>query len=127
MHDERARQYRPLRAWTSRQAVDEAIRQADVEVLRNLPLELGMHWPDWKWAQDTCLRMADIDDAWVRANSCLGLAYVARVHGRLEKHLVKPVLIRELRRGGELQWRVIDAIEDINHLLKWKLAQKFPK
>ena len=77
----------------------------------------------WKYAQDICLRLADHSDAAIRANACLGLAYVARTQGRLEKHLVKPVLLRELRSNLEFCGRVQDAIDDINSFLKWKLGK----
>jgi hypothetical protein len=64
-----------------------------------LPLGLGDSWPDWTYAQDICLRLAEHADAAVRANACLGLAYVARTQRRLEEHLVRPgALARAIRK-----------------------------
>ena len=89
-----------------------------------LPLSLGEHFPDWKFAQDLCIKLAANEDAAVRANAVLGLAYIARTKGILEKHLVKPVILKELRENLEYKWRIEDAIEDINIFLKWNLANK---
>jgi len=96
-----------------------------MEELLVLPLALGEHFLDWKYAQDVCLRLAEHDSLLVRANACLGLAYVARTKGCLEKHLVKPILLRELRSQTKFRWRIEDAILDINHYLKWRLAHKY--
>jgi hypothetical protein len=88
-----------------------------------LPLAVGEYFLDWKYSQDECLRLAEHSSDIVRANACLGLAYVTRTKQRLEKHLVKPILLRELRYQREFRWRVEDAIKDINHYLKWHLAR----
>ena len=34
------------------------------------------------------------------------LAYIARTKGKLEKHMVKPFLLSELRENSEYQWKV---------------------
>jgi len=76
---------------------------------------------DWKSAQTICIKSFDSDDQRVRANAALGLAYIARTKGKLEKHLVKPLLVKELRENIENRWRIIDAITDINSYLGWHL------
>ena len=80
------------------------------------------HFPDWKFAQDLCIKLAANEDAAVRANAVLGLAYIARTKGILEKHLVKPVILKELRENIEYKWRIEDSISDINVFLKWNLT-----
>ena len=114
--------YRPLRVYSAKEEVERTLASGTWEDLMVLPLALGNSWHDWKYAQDVCLRLAEHADAAVRANACLSLAYVARTHGRLEKHLVKPVLLRELRSSPESCRRVQDAIDDINAFLKWRLG-----
>lgn len=89
-----------------------------------LPLRVGEYCHDWKKSQDICLSLIDDDEEAVRANAALGLAYVARTKGRLEKHRVKPALLMLLKTSQEYRWRIIDAIEDINMFLDWKIGQK---
>ncbi|WFR64522.1 hypothetical protein P9222_10515 [Paenibacillus amylolyticus] len=68
-----------------------------MEELLHLPLSVGMFHQDWKIAQNICLRVADHPNANVRANAVMGLVHTARTKGKLEKRLVKPVVLKELR------------------------------
>ena len=116
--------YQPLPILNRKEEIENLLSYGTMEELIVLPLAVGEDFPDWKYAQDICLRLADHSSDKVRANACLGLAYVARTKRRLEKHLVKPILLRELRCQTEFRWRIEDAINDINHYLKWHLAHK---
>lgn len=89
-----------------------------------LPLSIGSNCSNWKTAQDICLKLADHQDDRVSSNAILGLAYVARNHKRLEKHLVKPALLNAKRKHKEYLWRIEDAIDDINLFLKWNVGSK---
>ena len=74
-------------------------------------------------SQNICTKLSNHEDARVRANAVLGLAYIARTKGILEKHIVKPIILRELRKNIEYQWRIIDAIDDINLFMKWGIGK----
>lgn len=95
-----------------------------IEDLIVLPLSAGSNCSNWKTAQDICLRLADHEDDRVSSNAIMGLAYVARNHKKLEKHLVKPALIKARREHKEYLWRIQDAIEDINCSLNWNISNK---
>lgn len=115
--------YRPLEDVT----YEEALRLLESGTLEErilLPLRAGETMIDWKQAQTICIKSFDSDDYRVRASSALGLAYIARTKNQLEKHLVKPLLIKELRENTECRWRIIDAITDINYYLGWHLEEK---
>lgn len=116
--------YCPLPVLTNRQEVKELLVCGSMEDVLTLSLTLGEHFPDWKYAQDVFLRLAEHPSDKVRANACLGLAYIARTKQRLDKHLVKPVLLQELRAQTDFRWRIEDAFSDINHYLRWHLAFK---
>lgn len=106
---------------------DEALRILEAGTIEEsilLPLRAGETMLDWKSAQTICIKSFDSDDQRVRANAALGLAYIARTKGKLEKHLVKPLLVKELRENIENRWRIIDAITDINYYLGWHLEEK---
>lgn len=101
----------------------DAIASNDVERLRTLPIDLGFNHENWRFIQDVCVRLSEHPDPWVRSNSLLGLSYAARFRGRVEKNIVKPILLRALededRRVAEVAQDVID---DINRLMKWKIG-----
>ncbi|WP_246070708.1 hypothetical protein [Paenibacillus kobensis] len=115
--------YKPLDE-LSNDEINEIMARNELDELRSLPFSVGMYHPNWKYAQDLCIKLSQHEDAALRANAVLGLAYVARTKAHLEKHLVKPVLLRELRENPEYRWRINDAIGDINLFLKWKIGDK---
>jgi hypothetical protein len=123
--DSLPRIYRALPLLRRKEEVEELLSFGTIEELLILSLAVGENYPDWKYAQDICLRLAEHSNDKVRANACLGLAYIARTKQQLEKHLVKPILLRELRCQTEFRWRIEDAIKDINRYLKWNLAHKY--
>jgi len=103
--------------------IKRMLKSGTLEELILLPLSVGEYHSDWKYAQDVCIGLINHDDEKVRANAALGLAYTARTKGKLEKHVVKPALIKLLKDCSEdNKWRVIDAIEDINLFLKWRIS-----
>ena len=116
--------YRPLPFLHSKEEIEESLRFGTIEELLILSLAVGENFQDWKYAQDICLHLAQHSSDEVRANACLGLAYVARTKHQLEKHLVKPILLQELRCQTEFLWRIEDSVKDINRYMKWQLAHK---
>ena len=113
--------YKTLAAHSDEE-IKRILREGTYEETVRLPLEVGMNHHDWKFAQNVCLQLAEHEDEAVRANAVLGLAYIARTKGKLSKHLVKPVILKELRRMENFKWRIEDAICDINLFLGWNLA-----
>ncbi|MGE6666673.1 hypothetical protein [Paenibacillus xylanexedens] len=90
-----------------------------------ISLSVGMYHPNWRIAQNLCLKLAQHTHHHVRANAVLGLAHVARTKGELDKRIVKPVILKELKNNEEYRGTMIDAISDINQFLKWSLAKKY--
>ena len=115
--------YRPLEDITYEEAL-RILESGTLEERILLPLRAGEMMVDWKQAQTICIKSFESDDSRVRANAALGLAYIARTKGQLEKHLVKPLLVKARRENIENRWRIIDAITDINYYLGWHLEEK---
>jgi hypothetical protein len=118
--------YRPLPEIESREHARAILASGDSEELKLLPLAVGDQCPESEkvFAQNLCLEIANSEDAATRSNAILGLAYIARRHKWLDKRLVKPYILRELRENKEFNWRIVDAIDDINRYLGWRLAHK---
>jgi len=76
-------------------------------------LRLAFHDPDWRWVQDLCLRWTTDPDWQVRNGVVLALGHVARIHRRLDRDRVVPVL-RTLSEDPRLKGTVDDALEDID-------------
>ena len=89
---------------------------------------VGEYVNNWKVAQDICVKLSTHENERVRANAGMGIAYVARTKGKLEKHIVKPILLKLLREcTGENKYIVIDAISDLKIFMKWNIGEKIIK
>ena len=117
------RKYCPLPKFSMEEA-KIILDSNNIEDLILLPLSAGTYFTNWKAAQDICIKLSAHADERVRANVALGLAYTARTKGKLEKHIVKPVLLKLLRECNEYRWRVLDAIGDINFFMHWHIGVK---
>ncbi|WP_246009340.1 hypothetical protein [Brevibacillus fluminis] len=95
--------YKPLDTLTDEE-IKKILASGSFDELAMLPLSVGMHHANWKIAQTLCVKLAGHTDERIRANAILGLAYIAMTKGKLEKHIVKPLLLRELRTNVEYKW-----------------------
>ncbi len=103
--------------------VERILSSGTQEELCLLPLSLGENYPDWKFAQDICVLLTEHENEIIKANAALGMAYIARTKGKLEKHIVKPVLLKLLKECIEYRWRIVYAIHDINIYMGWHLGE----
>ena len=117
------RVYKPLEELSDFE-IKSLLEKGVSEELATLSLSVAEYHPNWKYAQDVCVKLSEHKDAMVRANAVLGFSYIARTKGKLEKHIVKPIILNELRNNEEYKWRIIDAINDINIFMKWNIAEK---
>ncbi len=115
--------YKPLKP-LSKIEIQEQLKRGNEEELILLPLSVGEYSENWKEAQAICLKLMEHSSPAIRANAALGLAYIARNHRMLDKRIVKPYLLKELRENPEFNWRIRDAISDINMFMGWNLASK---
>lgn len=118
--------YQPLQI-LSEDEIERILADDNIQELITLPLSVGQNHPKWKVAQDLCIKLSEYPDTRVRANAILGLSYIARTKGELDKYVVKPVILRALREETEYKWRVIDALEDINLFMGWNIGTKILK
>ena len=109
----------------SREQVLAAIESDDTDVLIHAALSTATNDPDWKVAQELCIRLSDHPHATVRGNAILAIGYVARSHQKPEKRLVKPILPRA-RRDPELDVRdrAEYAIAAVNRTMRGRIGNK---
>ena len=115
--------YKPLKE-LSNSDIENILFEGEMDELITLPLSVGEYHSNWKYAQDICIKLTEYSEPSVRANAILGLSYIARNSKKLEKHIVKPIILRELKENKEFEWRIKDAIEDINLFMGWNIGKK---
>ena len=108
----------------TRAQVESAIKRNDPEELLIAVLSAALYSEDPAWAESVCLRLAEHEYFNVRGNAILGFAHIARIHGKLNKALVKPVVQAALRDESEyVRGHAYDAVDDLNFFLKWRLRR----
>lgn len=98
--------------------------KSDSYELLILPLNLGEcaeNETEYNFTYDICLHLCKSDNADLRANALLGLAYLARTHGKLDKEIVFPIIKDEWLNNVNNRGRIEDCIDDINIFLKWNI------
>jgi len=115
--------YEPL-PYYSINEVRQIIKTGSIEDIRILPFSVGEYAKNWKEAQDICVELSTHEDELVRASTAMGFAYIARTKRKLEKHIVKPILLKLLRECIEYKWMVIDALSDIKIFMKWNIGER---
>ncbi len=108
----------------SKLEIQKQLENGKEDELLLLPLSVGEYGENREEAQAVCLKLMEYNSPAVRANAALGLAYIARNHRMLDKRIVKPYLLKELRENMEYEWRIRNAISDINMFMGWNLASK---
>ncbi len=103
---------------------DEILQNATVEELLELPLTAGLYWASAERAQKVCLALITHENANVRANAVMGLGHIAYTKGKLDKRLIKPYILQEIRTNTEFRGSIMGSIEEINLYMGWDLAKK---
>ncbi|MFV0394562.1 MAG: hypothetical protein ACK5LC_09225 [Coprobacillaceae bacterium] len=90
-----------------------------------LPLSLGesaSNTEEYEYAFNILICLCSRKKAQVRANAVLGLAYLARTNGRLDKEIVLPILKEVWAKNTSNRGNILCAIDDINHYLHWNIS-----
>jgi hypothetical protein len=101
----------------SRSEAERIIEQGSPEEIALTLVRLAYYDPDWIWVQDSCIALSAHHEKWIRRTCATCFGHLARIHGKLEKQKVMPVLNRLLA-DPDAKGAAKDAIEDIEVFLK---------
>lgn len=91
-----------------------------VAKIEDIPLtliRLAYYEPDWLWVQDLCISLSDHKDKWVRRACVTCFSHLARIHGRIEREKINPVLTRLLD-DPDVFGYAEDTLEDLKVFLE---------
>src|SRR5678815_168058 len=99
-----------------RQAIDDDIKADNIPAIIDGVIAIAMHEKDALYAEKLCVRLAEHQNADVRATALLGFGHIARVHRSLKSASVKALIERGLKSGHALeQAHARAARSDIQH------------
>ena len=108
-----------------------SIEDVEAAITRNQPDELllavlsaALHGHDLEWAQGVCQRLAAHEHFNVRGNAILGFGYLARIHRRMDRSVVLPLVEGGLVDSHEyVRGQAHAAADDIVHFLGWSVSR----
>ena len=104
----------------NRTEVEEAVKRNDPEELLVAVISAALYL-DPDFSESTCVRLAEHPHFNVRGNAILGFAHIARLHGNLNKQLVRPLMVQALIDDNEsVRGQAEAAEDDLDPFLGWK-------
>ena len=108
-----------------------SVAQVEAAMLRNEPEELlvavlsaALHASNLEWAQGVCGTLSVHGHFNVRGNAILGFGHLARIHGRLDRVVVQPIIEAGLVDPNEyVRGQADAAADDVEHFLGWSIAR----
>lgn len=102
----------------------QIVKNGSNEEKSELAIALGFDCMDYGFAQSMCIELLKMEDEIIRGNAVIGLAHIARRFKKLDKRIVKPYLLRELRENVGCRDLIVESINDINMYLDWNIANR---
>jgi hypothetical protein len=104
--------------------VEAAISRNQPEDLLVAVLSAALYGRDREWAEGICSRLAAHEHFNVRGTAILGLGHLARIHGRLDRLVVLPIIEAGLVDPHEyVRGQANAAADDVEHFLGWSLVR----
>jgi hypothetical protein len=114
-------QYEDIASLTKAE-IAAALGRANPDELKTISLSAALYVDDPNWAQAVCLRLSTHSEPVVRGNAILGLGHLARIHRRLDREVVEPVIRGALSdRDSYVRGQADSAAGDIATFLGWQL------
>lgn len=115
--------YEPIPKY-SREEIRDALEGDDPGKLWYAVLSAALYDADVEWAQELCVRLATHPHFNVRGNALLGFGHLARLHGRLDREKVQPLIEAGLRDSDNyVRGHAVDAANDTEHYLGWRIER----
>ncbi len=100
--------------------VEAVLARGDPAEMLHVPIVVSLNPPETAWAEGICFRLAEHDDAQVRANAILGFGHLARTLGALDEARVRPLIEAALNDADErVRANAETAASDISFFLGW--------
>ena len=110
----------PFKDGWLKEDVERVIYENNPDDLLYVPLVVSMDPPDFDWAENICIQLAEHPNFNVRGNAILGFSHLARVCGKLNENIVRPIIEKALNDQDEyVKGHAQDSVDDISHYLGW--------
>jgi hypothetical protein len=104
--------------------MEQVIIENDIEKLIFVPLFASLYFEDRDFAYEVCIQLASHPNINVRGCAIEGFEHIARIDGKLDKEIVKPLIEKALFDKSEfIRMKADDTKDGLEHFLKWKFRK----
>lgn len=104
--------------WGGREVALDAFASLDPEKICRALVSVAFYDDDWRWVQDQCLHYLESENEYVACLAATCLGHVARIHGKIDRDRVIPVLHSKVN-DSRVSGCISDALEDIGMFVKY--------
>lgn len=110
--------YEPI-PWLGRRAINAAVREDNVELLRIAAISAALGSGDGIWAEKICYKLIAHPDSVVRGNAGLSLGHISRIHGALNRQRAIKTLRQLCKDEDEfVRGQAESGLDDVKWFLK---------
>ncbi len=115
--------YEPIKKY-SKADIEKALADNNANELLLMVLSVALYSDDFEYAENFCIQLSNHEHFNVRGNAILSFGHIARIDGKLNESVIKPIIENALTNENEFVRSQADgAKDDIKHFLKWKFSK----
>lgn len=112
--------YEPIPHFTKSE-MEQAIADDDFEKLIFVPLFASLYYEDRDFAEEICIKLSSHSHFNIRAMAIEGFEHIARIDGKLNEEIIKPIIEQALKDENDfVRGKADEAKDGTKHFLKWK-------
>lgn len=101
--------------------IEQALIEDDVEKLIYVSLFASLHFEERRVAEEICIKLANHPHSSVRAMAIESFEHLARIDGKLNKNIIKPIIEKSLNDKNEfVRGKAEETKKATIYYLKWK-------
>ena len=108
----------------SKAKIEKALANNNPDELLYIVLSVALYSDDFEYAENFCIQLSNHEHFNVRGNAILGFGHIARIDGKLNESVIKPIIENALTDENKFVRSQADgAKDDIEYFLKWKFSK----
>jgi len=112
--------YVPIPKFTKTE-MENAVADDDIEKLIYVPLFASLYYEDREFAEEICIKLAAHSNSNVRAMAIESFEHIARIDGKLNKNIVKPIIEKALKDEDEfVRGKAEETKDATKQYFRWK-------
>jgi len=103
-----------------KEKIISSIREGNSEQVVLAILSACLYSDDHKWIESLCVEYSNHVNEEIRGAAIIGFGHIARIHRKLDRTIVEPIVARGLQDESRLvRGKALDTADDLEIYMKW--------